>query len=333
MNNKLIIFNNTNSATSKLLAEHLDCKRISKLEDLNPEFDGIILNFANWKQDVVSRCPNARVFNKPEQIKLCSDKHKSLRLLADSGIPVPRFTEYFPCVARTKNHRGGSGFWLCLNQDDFDIAVQNGADYSIEYIPVKNEYRVHVFFSDVLDIKQKFINPEEMDKLDLIIRSFNRGWIFKNPKNKLPAEILTKCTLAVDKLGLVFGAVDVIESQNGEFYILEVNSSAGLNPNCSTLNKFVEKVEKELLEVIDEPPVDNTLFTPMVDEADEFVERTRMYYADPEEEIETDTKEKIKDVVEFLRTCLIKEFFNGAEPKNKKLHIFFDGEDMRIDLK
>ncbi len=185
------------------------------------------------------------MLNKPSSVQLCSDKIKSLQVLGDSGINVPEFTDEFPMIGRTKRHHSGNGFWLCLNQYDKQKAINEGAEYFIEYIPVRTEYRVHVFRDKVIDVRRKAENELFEGTPDQYVRSIHKGWKFlKVNPNNFDESCIGECINSVELLGLDYGAVDVLLGDNGEYYVLEVNSSPGLKPECSTLGKYVEEIKK-----------------------------------------------------------------------------------------
>lgn len=244
---KILVLNNTNSETAKTLAKELDTEVVSKIPF---GFEGVVLCFAHWKNEVIPQ--KCLVLNKPESIRLCSDKRKSLKILNDNGITTPKIycagleSVEFPCVARTKNHHSGKGFWLCLNRGDLKRAFNNGASYVVKYVPVKEEYRIHVFNEKVIDVRKKVRNETVTEEqTDYNIRSVHKGWKFveKNTTHNIPENVLEECTKAVSVLGLDFGAVDLLLSDDNTYYVLEVNSSPGLSMT-NTLEKYCEEITK-----------------------------------------------------------------------------------------
>jgi hypothetical protein len=62
--------------------------------------------------------------------------------------------------------------------------------------------------------------------------------------SEMPAELKLLGTRSVDALGLDFGAVDIIEGQDGQFYVLECNSAPGTEGPRQGLTSLVNHIEK-----------------------------------------------------------------------------------------
>lgn len=236
-----------------------------------------------------------KTINDPLKIKNAANKLASLKLLDKAGVPVPKFSEAssikkdmasgkmkFPVIGRKKRHQGGRGFWLCVQDVDVDNALSEGAEYFIQHIPNKTEYRIHVFGRDVIVAQKKvhqgnpqrnWINDqiEQMKKKaeksdsvmpnesatkaalklmlekrqveipDPLIRSNHRGWKLSTI-TKVNTPTKTNAVKAVKGLGLDFGAVDCIVGDDGNSYILEVNTGPGLTEG--TLGKYLDAFKK-----------------------------------------------------------------------------------------
>jgi hypothetical protein len=113
-----------------------------------------------------------------------------------------------------------------------------GKDFYTLLIPKRREYRVHVF--DGLAVRSgtkikengEFTDPQPIWNLD---HGFQIRYEHPAPNG---AKAVAKAAVAA--LELDFAAVDVIEDQNGNFYVLEVNCRPGLHGN--TVAKYVEKI-------------------------------------------------------------------------------------------
>lgn len=107
------------------------------------------------------------------------------------------------------------------------------------YTKKKEEYRVHVFAGEVIDIQQKRIRRDQ-DRINEIpaglnyaVRNHQNGWVYCRENLSLSVnnrEVISELAIAaINALGLDFGAVDIIynERQN-QFYVLEVNTAVGI---------------------------------------------------------------------------------------------------------
>jgi hypothetical protein len=60
-----------------------------------------------------------------------------------------------PLIGRTKYHQGGKGFWSCPTIVQVNEAINSGANYFQEIVPVRDEYRLHVFCGEVIHAVKK----------------------------------------------------------------------------------------------------------------------------------------------------------------------------------
>ncbi len=174
------------------------------------------------------------VINSKKAIQLSSDKLASLAYLRSRGVPVPvcsRLTEYniagfnFPALARNVQHREGLDIILCLQEQDAWRALHS-RDYLVQYIPTRCEYRVHVIQGRAVKVSQKVLTVQ--DDYCSWMRNFRTGHTFRIPTVALAPWAELTAIHAVSCLGLNFGAVDVIISDSGQPFILEINTAPGL---------------------------------------------------------------------------------------------------------
>jgi len=145
-------------------------------------------------------------------------------------------------VCRTiLNGHSGAGIVIATNEEELV-----DAPLYVEYIPKKEEYRVHIFKGEVLHCQRKARKLEHpADKVNWQIRNHANGFIFeiKEPED-VPEMCIEQALLAVQAVGLDFGAVDVIWNEKQQkAYVLEINTAPGLEG--STLDKYVEAFIKE----------------------------------------------------------------------------------------
>lgn len=110
----------------------------------------------------------------------------------------------------------------------------------VEYKKKRYEYRVHVFKGEVIDTQQKRKrNTDERPvTFNTFIRNHDNGWVYC--RDNINSDIFRDALaiLAVQALGLDFGAVDIIYNEHeNQNYVLEVNSAPGLEG--TTLEKYV----------------------------------------------------------------------------------------------
>ncbi len=112
-----------------------------------------------------------------------------------------------------------------------------------KYKKKKNEYRVHVFKDEVLDItqkKKKTGSPE----LNTKIRNYHNGWVYCRSNIHIPDDLSSLALKAIEALELTHGAVDIIwNEKEDKCYVLEVNTAPGLVG--TTLTKYAQAFSKE----------------------------------------------------------------------------------------
>lgn len=171
------------------------------------------------------------IINTARAIANASDKLGSLQTLRDAGVCVPDWSTSpeeleFPFLGRRIHHARGTDVVLCLQKGDYK---RKSRDYYVKYIPTVREFRVHVVAGEVIRVQGKFLDKPELALPWL--RNFENGYRFRAPKKRVHSKRLSAATQAVAALGLDFGAVDILIGDDGETYVLEVNTA----PSCSPL--------------------------------------------------------------------------------------------------
>jgi len=176
--------------------------------------------------------PREEPINSRSALRDNTDKLNSLRVLEDAGVPVPEYTTDrdeisetfgYPALGRAESHTRGEDINLILQWRD--AYLTSGNDYFVEYIPTDLEYRVHVVNGEVVKVHEKRLRSEADNHP--FIRNAETGWVFMEPRGEEPDHQLA--IDAVGALGLDFGAVDMIRDENGDEYVLEVNSAPSLD--------------------------------------------------------------------------------------------------------
>ena len=140
-----------------------------KLE--NSRFKGrpnkVVINYGSSRlPPEVLKC---RVINSPEAVSKAADKLSSFKAMAEYGVSVPRFTESseeasgwgVDVVLRHKlNGHSGEGIEI-VGADHEEMPE---APLYVEYVKKKEEYRVHVFMGEVIDVQRKARKREVPDE-------------------------------------------------------------------------------------------------------------------------------------------------------------------------
>lgn len=198
-----------------------------------------------------------QVLNTALAIRQAADKLGSLELLRDAGVRVPRFdtdpTQLdYPFLGRKRSHVRGTDIVLCLQRKDY---LRKPRDYYVEYVPTVREYRLHVVGDEVIRVQGKYLDIPE----DVVphIRNHAHGYRFRAPSKRLRSQRLEQAVLAVRSLGLDFGAVDMLIGEDGESYVLEVNTAPSCSPRTGAayVNAFasllgIESVRIDALDIL-----------------------------------------------------------------------------------
>jgi len=115
-----------------------------------------------------------------------------------------------------------------------------------QYVKKADEYRVHVFDGEVIDVQQKRKRQEvPNEEVDYQIRNASSGWVFCRDDVDCPDSVKRTAIRAVSVLGLDFGAVDIGFNHHTETEsVYEVNTAPGLEG--TTLDRYYEALERRL---------------------------------------------------------------------------------------
>jgi glutathione synthase/RimK-type ligase-like ATP-grasp enzyme len=186
--------------------------------------------------------------NSYEAVNNAANKRTAFQIMQQAGVSIPEFTTDIhtvrdwlengdKVVART-TLRGHSGEGIEIFEGS-DANIPSAPLY-VKYIPKQQEYRVHVMRGTVIDVQQKRRRTETPDEqVNWQVRNLDGGFIFARENVEVPQMVLDQAILAVEAMGLDFGAVDLIFNINrGVGYVLEINTACGLQG--TTLSNYVE---------------------------------------------------------------------------------------------
>lgn len=192
--------------------------------------DDIVVNWGSAAQLNLLKVPK-RIINLPERVALASNKLKAFGEFLKTGVKTPLWTTSkeeavswdHTLFARTKlTGHSGDGIVVVAKGEE----IPDAPLYTY-YIFKEREYRVHVCNGTVIDTQRKIRDPNK-EVTSWKIRSHENGFIFAR-NSVLWSQKRDKLAIdAIAALGLDFGAVDIIEDDKDEFYVLEVNTAPGL---------------------------------------------------------------------------------------------------------
>lgn len=204
-------------------------------------------NTWNWQQG------NVKFLNNPRAVATASDKLLTFNVLQDADIPIPAFVvaragaelcieagETILCRTKLRGH-SGDGIVIAKT-----VAELVRAPLYVVYKKKKNEFRVHVFNNEVVDVQEKRRDSEITDRTEeqALIRSHHHGWVFcreiEFEETKM-TRLKDLAKLVINTLNLDFGAVDIIYNEREDkFYVLEVNTAVGLSG--TTLDIYTDAI-------------------------------------------------------------------------------------------
>ena len=249
------------SEGAKALSQAMGIKRIAPegKSKFKGSADKIVINWgASSVSDEVAKCD---VINKPEAVAIAADKLKFFKSVSayNSRVRSASQRAYIPSywtdadyardvvaedrttlVARTVlNGHSGRGIVLIESISDFV-----DAPLYVQYVPKKQEYRVHVAGGVVVDVQRKARREDVPDdQVNWKIRNHDNGFVFARNESlgEVPPSVTLNAANAVKAIGLDFGAVDVIfNEKQQQAYVLEVNTAPGMSGQ--TLDNYVARM-------------------------------------------------------------------------------------------
>lgn len=243
-----ILYSRATCATGQQLRDILGIK--GSMEAPTTKED-VLIRWGSSKR--IKKIPG-RTINKRNAVERAADKLLSLSIMQDAHVPVPKVyvgndalnaSKSEVLLGRRVNHTQGRDIILCLQREDVKRALALPNDerpaFFTSYIPTSREFRVHVFEKEVLKISEKILTDEDKFQVSWI-RNFENGYTFRNVRDigdTVLNNISQAAIAAIEALGLDFGAVDIVLSDDGFWYVLEVNTGPSLGDN--SLEVYVTK--------------------------------------------------------------------------------------------
>lgn len=233
------------SISAKRLARSLGVLRVKPT--YNARRKDVIVNWGN------SNPPHFRWMeqdlNKPHAIALASNKLNTFKTLqydndfihcpdwtVDKGMAKYWITQGDTVYCRsTVTGHSGRGIVIANTVDE----LINAPLYTVK-TKHKDEYRVHVFKGEAIDVQKK---KRKLSGTSISngIRNHASGWVYGRLDIDPPSELVDISIKAVETLGLDFGAVDIGHRLiDNKFFVFEVNTAPGIEG--STLDKYAKAI-------------------------------------------------------------------------------------------
>jgi glutathione synthase/RimK-type ligase-like ATP-grasp enzyme len=169
-----------------------------------------------------------------------------------AGVSIPAFTAD-PNEAQTWVDKGGVVVvrqLLCASEGKGISVIEKGgqvprhAPLYTRYIPKFDEYRVHVWDGQVIDIQQKKLRRGDDEReADTRIRNAKFGWVFCREAVECPEVVTQEAIKAAKALGLDFGAIDIGHTRNrNRATVYEANTAPGLEG--TTLERYSARIRR-----------------------------------------------------------------------------------------
>ena len=238
---------NLGSKSAKDLSNALGSRRVKAHGNYRHRPGDLIINWGNsTTPDWASKLAVMSMLNKPQYVRKAAEKIRTFEALAASDLMkhLPHWTtsqqqarawleDASPygnlkkaVICRTLT-RANSGRGIVMACEPNELVP---APLYTRYKPKTQEYRVHVHSRfGVMDVQQKRKkNDVDEDTFNPHIRSWNNGWVFCRENLKTPGIVEEVAELAINRLGLDFGAVDIGYHPVHGVGIYEVNTAPGI---------------------------------------------------------------------------------------------------------
>lgn len=177
-----------------------------------------------------------------------STKVARMRRMQDAGVALVPWTDNpaiaakmrFPLFARKSYGMGAKDLVPVFDADEIPWRVSAGFSWFSSVIPIESEMRCWVWRDEVLQAFEKQMQrPADYTALG---RNVSQGFAFVSVQSRGPVPY--NALLAVQALGLDFGAVDLIVGKDGGVYVLEVNTAPGAirSGAQSTLGALADRI-------------------------------------------------------------------------------------------
>lgn len=250
-----IYAHNPHSQGAKALAMALGCRRIAHNGSrFTGRRGGTVINWGSSSLPAWPYRERLEILNQPEAISQVANKLTFFELMAGQNV-TPLYTrskeiakqwiteKKWTVVCRTVLS-GHSGQGIVISKTPDSLV---DAPLYVLYVPKKEEYRVHIFRGEVIDVQRKARRRDCPDEqVDWRVRNHHNGFIYAREGAEAGQgyqQVLDKSREVFAHTTLDFGAVDAIFNQHSNTaYVLEINTAPGLTG--TTVNSYANKLRE-----------------------------------------------------------------------------------------
>lgn len=198
------------------------------------------------------------IINDPEKVGIAGNKLLSSQVMKDAGVTVPEFTTSLDealkwyddglVVVQRNLLRANSGRGIVICDPEYPCSEGGEMPHAegrmwTKYIKKYDEYRVHVFNGEVIDVQQKMRRRDYEREIDSRVRNAAGGWVFCRGGIDPPRCVLDEGRAACLSLGLDFGACDVGYTRYSDTAtVYEVNTAPGVEG--STVSTYAAAIRE-----------------------------------------------------------------------------------------
>ncbi|WPH64725.1 hypothetical protein [Vibrio phage vB_VpaP_SJSY21] len=230
--------------------------------------DDFIINWGSRSGDLSTVTGSGTLVNSGSAVTKASDKSATAIAIGDlmvESTTSPVEAEYwisqgYGVFARKElNGHSGSGIVFIAKEKPEHLGNVEFSEELVE-APIytkaildgdRKEFRLHVFKGTVIAIQQKRRRNgwRENEDYSDIVRNHGNGWVFATSGITPSQHLLRTCVDAVAKLGLDFGAVDVVETSD-VVKVYEVNTAPGLDSDTTR-----DAYSKAFIQLVNDDPI------------------------------------------------------------------------------
>jgi hypothetical protein len=177
------------------------------------------------------------------------NKYEELVRLHKAGVQTVPFSPYDmkeTTFGRRFHHTRGND--IRIIDGNYRVPPRGFSDYYTQLIPKRREFRVWAFRRTCIGVYEKVLSyPRKNGRRGRSKEVWNwrNGYAYEFRRaSEMAPPLRTLGWQAVDALGLDFGAVDIIESVDQRYYVLEVNSAPGTEGPRQGLTSLVNHIER-----------------------------------------------------------------------------------------
>lgn len=269
--NTYLAYIKSSRPTGRAIARQLETTACGiKVPSFQPD---VLIRWGSRK--AMPKCPIE--LNVASAIKLAADKVQAIKAFQNAGVyTIPVYDTW-----EDATQNAGGNIILGRNRSGFggkDIAVYDRFEmfgglwpkkperehewYTLYYPPTR-EVRIHVVGEKVVRVQGKYCDFPELAENNPFVRNYAHGYRFRTPDRELHRNRKAQAILAVQALGLDFGAVDMLLfGSDRDSRVLEVNTA----PACSPLTARCYAAEIALL--VEQRSSGNVILAPGIMQAE-----------------------------------------------------------------